>query len=534
MNEFLARRALKIAIFLSCLVPLGRLAIGSYSSDLGANPVEFIEHATGDWAIRLLLVTLAITPLRRLTGWSRLAGLRRMLGLFAFFYAVLHFSAYLWFDQQFDLKAILEDIGKRRYITVGFLSWVSMAALAVTSTAGWVRRMGLSRWQRLHKLVYLAGLASVIHYYWLVKSDIRLPALYGAILCVLMLARLPWLWARGMASSSFRARLREIRRETEDTVTLAFDLPPGKVLNPKPGQFLTFDWIVNGEKLPRSYSISSAPRLKGAVEITVKKQGVVSTFLNETASVGLEVVATGPYGRFALDPGQHSVPVFIAGGSGITPIVAMLRHLEEVAPYTKALLFYASRSDSNVIFKSELQRLHDKLPNLGVIMVITEPSEGWTGERGRVSKEILQRGLGEMPRQASLSFFLCGPGGFMMAVKEILAELGARPDQILQERFSASATAKSNAAPVATTIEFARSGKRLQCTSADTILSVADKYGIAIPASCRIGQCGTCATRILSGDVEMDSDEGLTPEMRSEGFSLVCVGRARGVISVDA
>jgi sulfoxide reductase heme-binding subunit YedZ len=193
MNRLLSRSWVKPALFILSCVPLARLAFGFYKNDLGANPVEFLEHSTGDWAIRLILVTLSITPLRKVAGLPALARFRRMLGLFAFFYAFLHFFVYLFFDQQFDLMGILADIGKRRFITVGFLAWVCLATLATTSTAGWINRMGVRRWQKLHKLVYLSGVAAVFHYYWLVKSDIRLPVLYGAILAVLFIARTPWL-----------------------------------------------------------------------------------------------------------------------------------------------------------------------------------------------------------------------------------------------------------------------------------------------------------------------------------------------------
>lgn len=530
MNRLFASRAIKVALFLVCLIPVAALAYGFYRQDLGANPVEFLEHATGDWAIRLLLITLALTPLRRLSGWSRLSTLRRTLGLFAFFYAMLHVLAYLFFDKQFDATAIASDIGKRRYITVGFLSWVSMAALAVTSTDGWVRRMGAQRWQRLHKLVYLAVVAAVIHYYWLVKSDIRLPALYGSLLAILFVARLPWLWKR-RADAGFTARLARVRRETADAVTLTFTLPKDKELAAKPGQFLTFEWLVNGEKLPRSYSISSAPGLPDSFDITVKKQGAVSTFLNESARKGLEVVAHGPYGRFVLDPPVHTAPVFFAGGSGITPVICMLRHIERSTPHTKALLFYASRDENNVVFDGELKRLRQVLTNFRVISLITQPTPAWIGERGYISKALVER---ELPEASAHTFFICGPAGFMSSVREILTSLGAGPDQILQERFSSSASSMTAGAATLATIEFLISGKRVECSSADTVLAVAERNGVAITASCRIGQCGTCATRVLGGEVEAESDEGLSPAMRSEGFRLLCVSHARGAISVDA
>jgi ferredoxin-NADP reductase/DMSO/TMAO reductase YedYZ heme-binding membrane subunit len=531
MNDLLSKRWWKPALLLLSLIPLTRLLWGFHTNDLSANPVEFIEHSTGDWAIRLLLVTLLITPLRKLTGWSQLSRFRRMLGLFAFFYALLHFSAYLWFDQEFDLKGIFEDIGKRRYVTVGFLGWVSMAALAATSTAGWVRRLGVARWNRLHKLVYLGAAAAVVHYYWLVKSDIRLPVMYGSTLTVLMLARLQQSWAR-RSQAGVPVKLIRIHRETDDAVTLTFALPPSKTLSIKPGQFMTFDWLVNGEKAPRSYSVSSQPSRGESFDITVKKQGLVSTFLNETARVGLEVVAHGPYGRFALDATQHSAAVFFAGGSGITPIISMLRHLEEVSPNATAVLFYASRNDRQIIFQRELDRLKAKLPNLLIIQVVSEPSPAWGGERGRINRDMVERTLSSV---GGKTFFLCGPEGFMVEAQQILTSLAVQPTQILRERFSPSAAAPSDSRRIVQcTVEFVSAAKTVTCTSADTLLSAAEKHGIAIPASCRIGQCGTCATRVLRGHVEMETDEGLTPTMRSEGFGLLCVGRARGMVSLDA
>ena len=189
-------RLLKIMVFLGCLVPLGRLGWKAYRGMLGANPIEVITHSTGDWTIILLLVTLSITPLRRFTGQLWLIRLRRMIGLFAFFYGCLHFTTYIWLDKFFDWHEMLVDIGKRRFITVGFLGFVLLIPLAVTSTAGWIRRLGGRRWQRLHQLIYVTAVAGVIHYIWLVKADLRKPLQYAAILTVLLGYRVA-VWAQG-------------------------------------------------------------------------------------------------------------------------------------------------------------------------------------------------------------------------------------------------------------------------------------------------------------------------------------------------
>ena len=184
---------LKRLVFLLCLIPAIQLAYGAYIADLGVNPIEFITRFTGSWALIILIASLSVTPLRRITGWNELIKFRRMLGLFAFFYASLHFATYIGLDLFFDFSAIGKDIIKRPYITVGFFAFVIMVPLAATSTAGMIRRLG-KRWQQLHRLVYLAAIAGVIHFYWLVKADISRPAQYGAVLALLLGFRLVVKW----------------------------------------------------------------------------------------------------------------------------------------------------------------------------------------------------------------------------------------------------------------------------------------------------------------------------------------------------
>ncbi len=192
----MAIRWLKVVLFLGCLVPVARLGWRAYTNALGANPIEFITHSTGDWTLILLLTTLTITPLRKLTGLSALIRFRKMLGLFAFFYATLHFTTYIWLDKFFNLHEMLADVLKRRFITVGFLGLVLLIPLAVTSTAGWIRRLGGKRWQQLHRLIYVSALAGVVHYIWLVKADLRKPLQYAAVLALLLGYRIV-AWLKG-------------------------------------------------------------------------------------------------------------------------------------------------------------------------------------------------------------------------------------------------------------------------------------------------------------------------------------------------
>jgi len=189
MKKFWLSGWTKALAFALCLIPLGQLLWRVYVNDLTANPVEFITHFTGDWTLRFLLITLVVTPLRGLLRQPQLIRFRRLVGLFAFFYGLLHLTTWIWLSSGFDVAAMWADVIKRRFITSGMTALLLMAPLAVTSAAGWVRLMGYARWQRMHRLVYLSALVGVIHYYWGVKSDIRMPVLYGAILAVLMLYR---------------------------------------------------------------------------------------------------------------------------------------------------------------------------------------------------------------------------------------------------------------------------------------------------------------------------------------------------------
>ncbi|MCY4452956.1 MAG: sulfoxide reductase heme-binding subunit YedZ [Immundisolibacterales bacterium] len=182
---------LKAAVFLAALVPFGMIAAGAWSGDLGANPVETLIHHFGDWALRLLLATLAVTPLRRLTGWNQAVRLRRMLGLFAFFYASLHLATYFVLDRSLLLEEILDDLTERPYIMVGFAAFVLLVPLAATSTNAMIRRLGGRRWRALHRVVYVAAAGGVIHFWWLVKADVREPLIYAAVLVLLLALRLP-------------------------------------------------------------------------------------------------------------------------------------------------------------------------------------------------------------------------------------------------------------------------------------------------------------------------------------------------------
>jgi sulfoxide reductase heme-binding subunit YedZ len=194
--------ALKAALFVLALLPFVRLVAFTLLDRLGANPVEFITRNTGDWTLYFLCLTLAVTPLRRLLNWNWLLKLRRMTGLYAFFYATLHFTTFLWFDHFFDIDEMWKDVVKRPFITIGFIAFVLLIPLALTSTNGMIRRLGGKRWQWLHRLVYLIAPLGILHFWWMKagKHDFAQPILFGAIIAALLLVRVVWAVAKGRAA----------------------------------------------------------------------------------------------------------------------------------------------------------------------------------------------------------------------------------------------------------------------------------------------------------------------------------------------
>lgn len=203
MRALLTSKWTKAAVFCLCLIPLGALVWRGFHNGLGANPVEFIQLTTGRWTLRFLVFTLSITPFRKLLNLPDLIRFRRMLGLFAFSYLCIHFLTYLVLDQSLDPSAIWKDVAKRPFITVGFLGFLLLLPLAITSTAGWIRRLGGKRWQTLHRAIYFAAVCGVIHYYWKVKSDVRMPLFYGALVGILLLWRLgDWFFKRRSAAGA--------------------------------------------------------------------------------------------------------------------------------------------------------------------------------------------------------------------------------------------------------------------------------------------------------------------------------------------
>jgi methionine sulfoxide reductase heme-binding subunit len=216
-KSILTSKWTKVVVFAACVAPVAWLVWRGLHSDLTADPIAFITHTTGDWTLRFLVVTLAITPLRKILQLPQLIRFRRMLGLFAFFYVCLHFTTWIWLDHGFAWPELWKDVLKRPFITVGFTGFLLLIPLAITSTAGWIRRLGGKRWQMLHRLVYATATLGVVHYYWLVKSDVRKPVFYGSVVAVLLV----WRIATWLIGRRGRPAAGSVRREAPVTAETA-------------------------------------------------------------------------------------------------------------------------------------------------------------------------------------------------------------------------------------------------------------------------------------------------------------------------
>ena len=336
------------------------------------------------------------------------------------------------------------------------------------------------------------------------------------------------------ARKSLLLLLSRIQVQTHDTKTLRFLLPLHERIHARPGQFLTFNWIVDGKAVCRSYSICSSPLQTGHLEITVKRAegGCVSAFLNQHARVGLTVEAQGPSGRFCFDELQDTRIVLIAGGSGITPMMSMLRYIDDLGLPTGATLLYFVRTSRDIIFANELAKLRVSIQNFRYTVILSRPDESWKGATGYLTRELLENNVSQI---SSSTFFLCGPEPMMKSACSILHSLGIPDTQIRQESFGsqpAPSSASGEHKPSGKLV-LARSRRSCDLLEGRTLLESAEASGIFLPFSCRQGECGTCALRVISGRVRMSTEEGLYPEQKEQGYALACVAHGEGSVTVD-
>jgi ferredoxin-NADP reductase/DMSO/TMAO reductase YedYZ heme-binding membrane subunit len=572
----------KWLVIINGAVPAIVLGWDAYRGQLGVNDVNYAIRSTGMLSLVFLMLSLVVTPLRRLTGWNQLIAVRRNLGLYGFFYAAAHFAIFFAFDRAGSVSSTFEEVYERVYLWFGFGALFLMVPLAVTSTDAMVTRIGPKRWKLLHRLSYAVVIGAVVHYYLLVKADVRQPAAFAIVLGVLLLYRAVFHYVdlrreltaakakakavKGAAAApakkkkfwSGELRVARIFDETHDVKTFRLIAPDG---GPLPfehvaGQYLNLALEIDGKRVNRSYTIASSPTRAHYCEISVKRVGHASGHLHATLREGMTLKVSAPAGKFVFAGSEAQRVVLIAGGVGITPMMSVVRSLTDRCWTGEMYLLFSVRRRADIIFERELEYLKARFPNLHVLVTLTnDPEAAWDGARGQISREMIERFV---PGLRGGPVLLCGPDAMMTAMREVLVEIGVPDAEIHQEAFlsppaaeeeepagDAAAASADAAAALATALEageggdvpnvrFLRAGKTADLPAGLTVLEAAEECGVDIPFECRSGICGQCKTKLVSGRVSMEVQDALTPADKSKGLILACQARAAGGLVVDA
>ena len=567
------RFAKRLAIVNAC-VPAVLLLWDAARHQLGVNEVNFAIRTTGLIGLILITLALAVTPLRALTGWNRLIAVRRNLGVIGFFYLATHFLIFFWFDRQRSLSSTLGEVVMRRYLWFGAAALVLMIPLALTSTDGMVERLGAKRWKRLQRLAYVIAVGGVIHYYMLVKSDVRQPLAFATVIGLLLLYRIGahyfGLRAEVRAARAKRAAapaasprrpfwsgelvISRIFPESHDVKTFRFTPVDG---GPLPfthvaGQYLNLALTIGGRRVNRSYTIASSPTRNAYCEISVKKTpgGYASHHLHDTWREGQLVKVSAPAGKFVF-AGAPSDPlrvVLIAGGIGITPMMSIVRSLTDRGWMGEIYLLFAVRAGRDFVFRDELAYLRSRFPDLHVrVLVSADPDTSWEGPRGHITRDVIAEFV---PQLTAGPVLLCGPDPMMTAMRQTLVGMGVPDTDVWQEAFvsrpdvepaageadgvatAVSGEALSAGAPAR--LAFRRAGKIIELGTDQTILEAAEAHGVDLPFECRSGICGQCKTQLVSGRVTMAVQDALSASDRAKGFILACQAHALTNVEVDA
>lgn len=582
----------RVLVVLNGAVPASILAWDAYQGQLGANAVNNSLHITGILSLTFLFLSLLMTPLHRITGWGGWIAFRRALGLYGFFYAVAHLIIYVGFDRALNLSSTLHEIWMRRFLQVGAVAILLMVPLAVTSTNGMIRRMGAKRWKLLHRATYLVAVLGVLHYYMLVKSDVRQPLAFAAVLTVLLGGRFGRHYfdllqasrksppsraaTKALAAAKMDAatlprprplwkgelRIAAIFQETPDVKTFRLASLDGSALpfNYLPGQFLNIQLMINGKRVNRSYTIASSPTRLNSCELSIKREpmGLASRFIHDQLKVGDIVNVSGPSGKFTFTGKVASAVVLIAGGVGITPVMSILRYLTDRAWMGEIYFLFVTKTEQDLIFYEEIRWLQRRHAQLHVCITLTRIESGstWAADQGRPTAELLRRFV---PNLNQLPVYLCGPNEMMDATKDLLSSIGVPASQVRTEAFAGRRTSASptkadsatrgaystvsepEAASISTStttgsskIHFVRSNIHTEADLDTTILEAAEAASVDLPFECRSGICGQCKTRLVSGVVRMDSEDALSSTEKMDGLILACQARPMSNVAVEA
>jgi ferredoxin-NADP reductase/DMSO/TMAO reductase YedYZ heme-binding membrane subunit len=565
-------------------IPLALVAWDAWHHQLGADPINEAIHTTGWLALFFLTLSLAVTPLRRLSGLDWLVSFRRTLGVYGFAYAATHFSIYFWLDRAHSVRSTVAEILGKPFITFGACALLLLTPLAITSTNGMISRLGQPRWKWLHTLVYPATALAALHY-WLEGKLVTFDKkVFAACVVGLLLFR----WIARLASPEKKAaaklpakarapletdgaptplrkkpwrgqlKVARISRETPSVQTFRLVAVDGGALpfSHLPGQYLSLSLDIAGKKVPRSYTIASAPTQRDFCELTIKREelGLASRHLHDTLREGDLLQVTAPAGKFTFTGTEAPGVILIAGGVGITPLMSIARALTDRSWGGEIDLFYSVRSERELIFAVEIARLAKSFPNFKPHLSVTgEASAVWTGLRSRIDAALIRRFVPDLSQRIA---FVCGPTPMLEPMRAMLRELGVPDAQVRFEEFTSkgrSATgnepapaadasgdatdigaANDDVGAAAATIAFAKSGLSARPGADQTVLEAAEEAGVEIPSDCRAGTCGTCKTKLLSGRVRMESEDALTRSDKKLGLILACQAHAAGDITVDA
>jgi ferredoxin-NADP reductase/DMSO/TMAO reductase YedYZ heme-binding membrane subunit len=557
-------RLVKRLAIAASIVPGLLLIWDALRGQLGVNQVNFAIRTTGMVGLVLLVLALAITPLRALTRWPRLIAMRRNLGVIGFFYIAAHFLIFFALDRQASVASTLDEIVKRRYLWFGTAALVLMIPLAITSTDAMVSRVGARSWKLLHRLTYLVVIAGVVHYYMLVKSDVTQPLAFAAVAGSLFGFRMVRHYtalrrdarsarerraspapARRKAFWSGDLKIARVFEESHDVKTFRLVATDG---GPLPfthvaGQYLNLSLTVDGMRVNRSYTIASPPTRTSYCEISVKRgEGAGSRHLHDAWREGDVVKVSAPAGRFVFAGDEADRVVLIAGGIGVTPMMAVVRALTDRAWPGEIDFLLSIREPRDFVFRDELAYLQSRHRNLRVEVVVSRDADStWAGARGRITRETIERFIPNLTRGPIL---LCGPTPMMTSLREILVGMGVPDAEILQEEFVSRPAVLTGAdadeppaadgeAALNASVTFQRESRTADCSGL-TLLEVAEEAGIDIPFECRSGICGQCKTSLVSGRVAMAVRDALTTADRARGVILACQARPLSDVVVDA